>query len=285
CAVTVYEDRPFEELIKAHLGPLGGVLVSSPEQANLTVMVNAPAELQAEAGWQRLVRGSLDKDHVPVGSLVDSLPADESIRTVRREMESVGRDLNEFARAITLELTSSRPVVLVDVVFVNGADLALSERLLRDVDVARLAAFAGWNTAGNSLGCALAQGIARAIALQRGGTREQLAAHLGFLLLRFIDDAAYQSDARSLLMARDLPELGIAPTMLRLGDGVLPEVTVRLANRLGPPIDAWGRKFIGQTLAVGPWDSATVRAARLTQPYLPWGRLFEVGLTPEVELV
>lgn len=283
CAVTVYEDRPFEEMIKAHLGPLGGVLVGSPEQANLTVMVNAPAELQTEATWQLAVRSSQEEVNSPDRAAVDSFAA-EDIRTARREMESVGRDLNDFARAISLELSSSRPVVLVNVAFVNGADLALSSRLLRDVDVARLAAYAAWNTAGNSLGCALAQGIARAIAVQRGGTHEQLAAHLGFLLLRFIDDSAFQSDARSLLMLRDLPELGIAPTMLRLSDIALPEVTRRLAEHLKPQIDAWERKFIGQTLPFGPGQSVTVQAMRLTQPYLPWGRLFEVGLTPEVEL-
>ena len=85
-------------------------------------------------------------------------------------------------------------------------------------------------------------------------------------------------------MVHHLPELGIVPTMLRLADAVLPEMTLRLTNRLGPQIDIWGRKFTGQTIPLGPSGNATIKTVRLTRPYLPRGRLFEVGLTPEVEL-
>ena len=44
--ITAYEDRPLTELVKAHLGPLGGMLVDTPETADLLLYVNAPAEVQ-----------------------------------------------------------------------------------------------------------------------------------------------------------------------------------------------------------------------------------------------
>ncbi len=85
-------------------------------------------------------------------------------------------------------------------------------------------------------------------------------------------------------MVHDLPELGVEPTMVRLPDALLPEVTRRLAQRLQAQIEAWGRKFVGQTLALGPTGTRTVKAVCLIEPHLPWGRLFEIRLTPQVDL-
>ena len=54
--VTAYEDRPIHELLKAHLAPLNGCLAESPEQADLLLYLNAPAEGAAEL--QELMAGN-----------------------------------------------------------------------------------------------------------------------------------------------------------------------------------------------------------------------------------
>lgn len=82
----------------------------------------------------------------------------------------------------------------------------------------------------------------------------------------------------------DLPALGVTPTFERLPDEVRARVIERISRRLRPHAEAWGRLFEGATLPTGPTASATVRRARLSGAYLPWDRLFEVGLSPEIAL-
>lgn len=283
---TAYEDRPVEELLKAHLGPLGGTLAAGPGEADLVLAVNAPAEVQADALWQPLL-GEQPRIVIPIEDgrpALDAVLAGEGARATHREMDTAGRSLDEFVRMLRRELDGGLPVAVADLAFVNGADLALGERLLRHVTVAQLAGFAGWNTAGNSLGTALAQGVIRALGLREGSSRAQLAAHLGFLLLRFVDDIAYQSLERTGLLFVDLPALGILPTMEQLPTEVRPRMTEHLNQRLGPHVAAWSRAFEGATISMGPAGSVAIRRARLSRADLPWDRLFEVGLRPDIEL-
>ena len=50
--ITAYEDRPMTEMVKAHLGPLGGVVVADPAEADLHLYINAPAEEQGNGPEQ-----------------------------------------------------------------------------------------------------------------------------------------------------------------------------------------------------------------------------------------
>src|SRR5206468_2121669 len=156
--VTAYEDRPLGQLVKAHLGPLGGGVCESADEADLVLAVNAPAAEQVD-GWLQLAvrepsmiaggsRGSIDQHALDV---------------VQREMTDARKDFAGLTSAISVDLSAGRNVAIVDVAFVNGPDLAFAERLLAQVPVLSLAAYAAWNTAGNSLGSALAQGVVRAI--------------------------------------------------------------------------------------------------------------------------
>lgn len=43
--ITAYEDRPMTEMVKAHLGPLAGVVSDAPD-AGIVLYINAPAEVQ-----------------------------------------------------------------------------------------------------------------------------------------------------------------------------------------------------------------------------------------------
>jgi hypothetical protein len=277
-SVTAYEDRPFEELVKAHLGPLGGTLAAGPEDADLILAVNAPGEAQAEAWLQLAIREPELVAAQPAGALDGA-----ALRAVRREVATVRRNVDEFTRAVAGEVAGGRDVAVVDVAFVNGADLALAESLLAHVPLARLAAYAAWNTAGNSLGSALAHGVVRVLARRERQPPEAVAAHVALLFMHFLDDYAFQGLVRSELLLKDFPELGLAPTFERLPDELLPVVLERLRRRLAPHVESLARAFALAPVANGPTE-CQVTSIAIEDPTLPWERVFELAVTPLVEL-
>ena len=276
-AVTAFEDRPFGELLKAHLGPLRGSIAATPDEAELVVAINAPAESQAEAWLQLAVR---DPER-----LTPELAKDDggALRVVRREMDTVQRDVDELARAIAADVEAEREVAVVDVAFANGADLAFAEQLAARVPLARLAAYGAWNTAGNSLGSALAQGVVRAISRRAERPTDQLAAHLGLLAIHWLDDYAYQGLVRTELLLEDLPALGLALSFERLPDEQVAEVERRLGRRLAQHVEALADKLGADSVPNGA-SSCRVVSLAIEPPTLPWQRVFEVAITPSVEL-
>ena len=270
--VTAYEDRPIHELLKAHLAPLGGVVADAPQEADLTLFLNAPAKLQSGGEgqwlvWQGLdtVRAQLPPEFHP---WLEELAADEGLRATRREMQSPHRSPEEFVRALLGVLASGRPVALADVAFVNASDLVLGNLLLQHPQVATLAAYGGWNTAGNTLGTVLAQAVIRVLASRSETTRDQTAAHLEFLFLRFLDDYIYQARERARCLVEDLPALGISPTMERLPDDKAGAVEGRVRDRLAHAAADLRDVFVSAGL---------VRDVHVDHIYLPWQRLFEIG--------
>ena len=280
CAVTAFEDRPFGELIKAHLGPLGGSLAGGPEDADLIVAVNAPGEVQAEAWAQVLVR---DQGLVALpqhAALIDAA----ALHAARREMTSVRRDVDELARTIAADVSAGRLVAIVDVAFANGADLALGERLLARVPIAQLGAYAAWNTAGNSLGSALAQGIVRSMTRREELSTEALTAHLTLLFLHLLDDFSFQGLVRTDILVQDFPALGLAPSFERIPVGALPEIEARLGRRLEPHVEVLARSLGLTTIPNGNGADRRVARVRIEPPRLPWQRVFELSITPDLEL-
>ena len=164
---------------------------------------------------------------------------------------------------------------MADVAFVNAADLILGDLLRQHPQVAALAAYGGWNTAGNTLGTVLAQAVIRVLALRAAVTREQRAAHLEFLFLRFLDDDLYQARERTRCMVEDLPALGLAPTMERLPDDQAAAVESQVRDHLSRAAAELRDLFVG---------SGLVRDVRVSHIHLPWQRLFEVGFDVQVVL-
>jgi Protein of unknown function (DUF4127) len=268
-AVTAYEDRPVHELLKAHLAPLGGTIADSPESSGLLLFINSPAEGQGAADLQWLIEQERD------GSTSHPIDLDGIYRQTRREMTTPSRSIEEFTRALAATLQSERPVALADMAFVNGADLALGRLLIEKNLLPPLAGFAGWNTAGNTLGSVLAHSLIHT-ALQRFGfSSQQQAAHLAFLFLRFLDDYFYQAIVRTQVAYEDLPVLGLPPTFERLPGTFLPRVETNVRNRLEPYIGQLRDLFVQYGLA---------RDVQVAHIHLPWQRLFEIGFTIKVEL-
>ncbi|TMC72732.1 MAG: DUF4127 family protein [Chloroflexi bacterium] len=278
-AVTAYEDRPFEDLVKAHLGPLGGNMTSSPDGADLILAVNTPGEEQAE-GWLQLVAREPDRVAVGTRNSINS----QSLRMVQREMETARKNVVELSKKIEVDVSAGRNVAIVDVAFVNGADLAFADQLLARVPLARLGAYAGWNTAGNSLGSALAQGVVRALTLLKEQPMELLSAHIALLAIHLLDDYAFQGIVRSEILLDDMPALGLAPTFERLPDHVVSEIENRLGRRIAPYVEALARLLETTGIANGP-SECHVSGLSIEAPRLPWKRVFEIAITPHIGLM
>jgi hypothetical protein len=276
-AVTAYEDRPVEELLKAHLGPLRGTLADAADDADVVLAVNAPAGVQADAWLQSVVRSS--------GEAAVDLPGEpEALRAVQHEMSTVRRDVDEFVRAIATDVARERNVAVIDVAFVNGADLALCDRLLATVPLSQLAAFSAWNTAGNSLGSGLAQAVVRAIRRRRMSSDDALVAHLSLLFVHLLDDYAFQGIVRTQLMLEDLPELGVVPSFDRLPDHVVLEVEHRIERRLSAYVDSLVGSFAAHPLGSSGGSTRPLASVTIDPPRLPWQRLFEVAIEPHLVL-
>ncbi|MEV4285687.1 DUF4127 family protein, partial [Nonomuraea bangladeshensis] len=134
-------------------------------------------------------------------------------------------------------LEAGLPVAVADVADANGADPALVMALREAGLLPRLAGYAGWNTAGNTIGSALAQGCSRLLA---AGDR-QLAEHARTLVHRLLDDWGYQTSARRGFLT---PGTALRP------DQVERELGELLAD-LGPPAD---KLRIAPGSVSFPWD-------------------------------
>ena len=276
--ITDYEDRPIHELLKAHLAPLGGVVASSPQEADLALFINGPVKAQGNGDSQWLILRGLGavrskmppKFHPWLEKFCDT----DGFRNTRREMQSPSRNPEEFVRALRGALASGHPVAVADVAYVNASDLILGQLLRQHPQVAALAAYGGWNTAGNTLGSVLAQAVIRVVALRGEVTRDQLAAHLEFLFVRFLDDDLYQANERTRCMVEDLPALGLSPSMERLPDDQAVAIEASLDSHLSCAATDLRDLFVA---------SGLVRDVRFSRVHLPWQRLFEVSFEIKIE--
>lgn len=279
--ITAYEDRPMTEMVKAHLGPLGGVVVADPAEADLHLYINAPAEEQGNGPEQYVLElGDAELERLPPAIRTEVLAYQRQphLAGTLRELHTVRRDLPEFVRSLAAALAAGRTCAVVDVAFVNAGDVALGDLLLNLPTVSRLAAYGGWNTAGNTLGCVLAQAVIRCVQ-GAGATPAALAAHVRFLFLRLLEDLLYMGRLRTQIMIEDQPRLGLPPTMSNVGDQY-PAVLAIVAERLRrAAAELAQRRFAGQSLTAGAGPGAariTVQAVELAAIALPWQRLFDL---------
>jgi hypothetical protein len=159
-----YEDGPVSITLERQITAVGGrqVLEGEPE---LWVFVNPPSPRRTE--WDASFAVAEKEERLP--------------------------HLKKMVAQIRQHIESGEQVIVCDVAYPNGADPLLIELLLQEVDITRLAAYGGWNTAGNTIGTALAQGCVARLAY----TPEQQVAQQRFLLHRFLEDWGYQRVVRT----------------------------------------------------------------------------------------
>ncbi|MBE3574243.1 MAG: DUF4127 family protein [Firmicutes bacterium] len=315
--VPRYEDRPLLEGIKGQVLAVGGRLAAAPQDADIHLFVNSPGRWQGEApeqdqpgadhgGWRNLPEFLQSLADTLGGSTLGGHegahpgPADDGHpAAVPERPDGPGR---------------CPLVALADVAYANGADRALVEMLPSYIWPLDLAAYAGWNTAGNTLGTVLAHSCLRRAGLNLPAGLERDAAdqaHREFLLLRFAEDWAYQADVRQKMAAGPVAQLGISPYEL----GAHATAIARQAmDSLNAALQRWVARWqedrtvgpLGSTAELGiqagqgawkggdaaPERQGTPAPARRCGPSVsvtvedlqfPWNRLFEVQLRVRVD--
>jgi len=180
-AELLFEDRPLGELVRAHLRAAGCVAVRSTEEADLILAVNAPATRQAL--------------HQPDYETVDT----------------ASRHLPELIDRLVGDQAAGRMVAVADVAYARGAEDRFVRLLLQSINLPGLAGFAGWKTASNSLGSALAAGVCALF-----GDDPVALAEANFV--RLVDDWLYQSRVRGEVQQALTEELGKPPSPYDLGE-------------------------------------------------------------------
>ncbi|RAJ03196.1 uncharacterized protein DUF4127 [Paenibacillus pabuli] len=151
--------------------------------------------------------------------------------------------------------SKKKPVAVADVGYANGGDQKLVKMLRQKDMLFDLAGYAAWNTSSNSLGTVISQAM---IYLLYGRTPS----HLDFLALRYAEDVCYCSVVRGELSNGPVQEMGYDKYLL---DGSRGLVAARVEERLR------------QELAVRIDTAAG--SIQITDCYMPWNRMFEVGLS------
>ncbi|CAN5134368.1 DUF4127 family protein [soil metagenome] len=164
--VAPYENVPVEATVMGQLRGLGAALAVEPRSADLHLVVHPPA--------------------TRAGDFATAPPATTDI------------DAAEATTRIVMDLLDRGcPVAVADCAYANGADPALVGALGTALGGQwdALAGYAGWNTAGNSIGTALAHGIAKTVG-ELSGTLDR-AAHQKLIMHRLLEDWGWMSSARA----------------------------------------------------------------------------------------
>ncbi len=165
-----FEDGPVCLTLERQIRAVGGTQVDDIDAANMIVAVNPPAP--SAGSFFQPDRAECDRNYRQ-GALVD------------------------FAEQIDCWINDGRRVIVCDLAYPNGSDPVLIAALQQKIRLRDLAAYGGWNTAGNTIGVALAQGIA-----QLREFNEEAA--LRFLTHRFAEDFCFMHQVRPTMNA-DMP--------------------------------------------------------------------------------
>lgn len=209
------------------------------------------ALLQSQLQAAKLRQGRCSRKLFLYGRLGAQQEAVHQAGSAKAERETLEKFLDQLEAA----LNAGNSCVVADLAFANGGDLGLVDGLLERGLASRLTGYSAWNTAGNTLGTALAM-----LALYpEDPSAEQERARRLLLWERLTDDAFYQSRFRFRLKKEVGPGLNLMDEDLQEAERLLAGEFHNFAAEL------WSRLFPEE--APIPFRIS-----------LPWGRLFEVAI-------
>lgn len=217
--IPLYEGRPIAETISAQVMAAGGIVLLTPKFPDLILAVNTPVD--------------------GVSHESDAIQ-NEALHSQSSKM---------LTDKIQSELKQGNQVAIADIAFANGADNALMNQLYKPYLLAKLSAYSGWNTASNTVGYAVAQGMMSGAMTEIN--RQQL------LAVRYLDDWAYQANIRNEVQQK-LYDLGGNPQYL---DGFQSAMVGEAEKR--------EQLFAKQYLWIAP---------EKVKVSFPWNRLFEIRI-------
>jgi len=166
--LTMYEGIALKETIDHQIKAIGGVITNTQADANAILYIHSSSTKAQEDQYLNTI---YEKD--------TTATSDEIIES---DIIQIKRDLNQN-------------VVLIDLAFANGADHRFMNKLSKNIHIDKLFAYSAWNTAGNSIGCALAHSSIRLLG-EKKNLKDFELINFDFLMERFLDDWLYQSYER-----------------------------------------------------------------------------------------
>ena len=198
----------------------------------------------------------------PLGGGGKTLPGyeDQTIdKTIAQHVEAVGGTMVTQGKPTVLlavdriqqAVDSGVNVSVADIAYNNGADNTLVSAMYKRDMLYKIGAYNGWNTASNTVGYAIAQGVLLKTMSPEG--------HRNMLTQQYLDNWAYQANIR-----KDIYRMqdSIRTDNVRYSG----ELNERLESYLGERIQDFAEKYLKV-------DPRTVKAT------FPWGRLFETDIT------
>ena len=210
-----YEDRPILQSIDSQLAAAGAVTVEELADADVMLAIHTQGAEQGDWAMQ-----------LP-------LPTQPGIAA-------------SWWLSIAQAKKMAKPIALLDLAYANGGDPAMMVQFAAHMPFKELAAYAGWNTASNSIGSLLAQ-----CSLARWRYSEP--ANEAAVCLRLVEDALYQSVWRQKI--RNVVDETVAPP-------------ATLASKVAD-------MFIP---AANHWLAEHGLLFRVTAIRLPWQRTFEIDI-------
>ena len=201
--------------------------------------------------------------NVPGGGMLDRWTEIDSGKALPGTPEyDVSRTLVELIEYADYAVEHlQKNVVFADIAYCNGGDHLLYSLLRQNDLLWKLAGYAGWNTSSNTIGTCLPMGMLYNI---YGNTN----AHRDFLALRYLEDIGYSVFVRRDVILEDLPSLGLDSHKL---DGRRGNVSKIVWKRL--------LSFADKSL------SDEQHKVQITDIYMPWNRMFEVGIQCNVDVI
>ncbi|HIU63597.1 MAG TPA: DUF4127 family protein, partial [Candidatus Avacidaminococcus intestinavium] len=159
--IPAYEDDEAGRNVRSQIIAAGAWPATTPRRADLIMAVNTPYD-----------GVTLSADHV-----VNSSDRLESS--------------NYLLQQIKMYTETEKQVAVADIAYGNGADNALVAALFKEQQVEKLVSYGGWNTAANTIGFALVQGL-QAVNMDKQAQED-------LRTIRLLDDWAYQSNVRNVV--------------------------------------------------------------------------------------
>ncbi|HWR39738.1 MAG TPA: DUF4127 family protein [Patescibacteria group bacterium] len=205
----------------------------------------------------------------------------------RPDTPDLAATLHQTSLQVQQLLASGRPLALVDLSENFTLENTLLPTLIQDkANIARLTAYAGWNTSSNSIGTALAQSTLFLNALHRPDAPSRILelyeTNLNFLVRRFLEDGSFQLETFP-FVNQALRQAGNNP--LQLGDDRSTDEVIRRLTS----VDAdylFRRGLHNQIVSVMTADGPRqlLITSLQTDTTLPWRRLFEIRLRTTLSL-
>ncbi|WP_170138797.1 DUF4127 family protein [Oceanobacillus chungangensis] len=223
-STAMYEDRPLQESVKGQIYAFGSHTVDGPEDANLILGVNVPGRKQGDLALQLYLH----------------------------DVDTNDRNIGEWISRLNHYYKQGKQIAIADVAYANGADLAMTPRLLSAFSLKQLAGYAAWNTAGNTIGTVVAQAALVHLANKKGNDTKKKKETL--LLIRLLDDYLYQTIIRQEVRKAVIEENVSSRDLVK-------KVKELFQEKAGQLIEETGFTHTIENI------------------YLPWDRTFEIGIT------